>query len=782
MEDGSAKYNKNDYIRELEAENERLKAELARKSSTGDTAKNGEIQLHSDLLESLDHALIVADQSLKPITTNKAARVLLRVHSNSAKDATVPDLLKGILSAPALDAIYADVSRGNPHKGEYLIQLPNNESFPCQITTFSLVKDKNQWITLFQFSLSIKRLKASEQKFQEYRKKYNLLAENATDVVWVMDTDFNFTFLSPSAKNTFGYAPGDSMQISRIFDATTIEKASKIFRRQQTRFQKNHPLRPLKFRLEGRHKNGKTITIEIIAKLIVEQGAITGLQGSARDITEKAKANEKLKHNERKYSALFNKSPAMMHAVDEHGYITNASDYWLKKMGYSRPEVIGKKSVDFLHAESRERAINDYKHLCEHKEIWQQDYQFVTKQGNVLDIALSAITNTDEQGRVINRMAVLEDITDTRRTKIRLEERYNSLFENMNAGVAIYKAIDGGKDFVFIDVNKSAERITKSSKAELKGQKLLDKFPNMNKTGLFAALQEVNTYGTRKHLPPFYYQDKNRSGWRENFIYKLSTGEVVTIFHDVTEKQDILQNLIKAKEEAEKSDKLKTLFLRNMSHEIRTPLNGINGFVQLLNKNKLTEKQKKQYTRVILNNSKQLLAIVEDIIKMSLIQTGQEQVEYSLFSLNELFKELKTVHGRTAMNKALALKLDLRLPAETDKLYTDRDKVYQILNNFITNALKFTEAGFIQTGYYLKGNHIHLYVKDSGPGISREDQKYIFDVFWHKRPENNFRERGTGLGLSISKGYAQLMQGDVLINSEPGKGTIAFLQLPYKHS
>jgi PAS domain S-box-containing protein len=146
------------------------------------------------------------------------------------------------------------------------------------------------------------------------------------------------------------------------------------------------------------------------------------------------------------------------------------------------------------------------------------------------------------------------DITSEVQTEQALkesEQRFDAIFKNMKSGVAVYQAMDKGKDFVFIDFNKAAEKITKIKRKEAIGHRLLEKFPNMVQTGLFKALQTVYKTGKPLHLAPFYYKDDIREGWRENYIYKLKTGEVVAIFSDVTEQQEALETIKKLKQEWE---------------------------------------------------------------------------------------------------------------------------------------------------------------------------------------------------------------------------------------
>jgi len=259
----------------------------------------------------------------------------------------------------------------------------------------------------------------------------------------------------------------------------------------------------------------------------------------------------------------------------------------------------------------------------------------------------------------------------------------------------------------------------------------------------------------------------------------------VLIVTDITERLHFIENLKHAKAEAEESDRLKTAFLANMSHEIRTPMNSIIGFSNLLNEADLKPDKKENYLQHILQSSKLLLNLIDDIIDISKIEAGQININPVSCNINEIVKEVFLSTRDTKKNDKIEMRLNL--PADSDgySLKTDPFRFKQILNNLLSNALKFTEKGFVELGYYIRKNDdkstIEFYIKDTGIGIPKDKQSVIFERFRQIDDSKTRRFGGTGLGLSISKRLVDLLGGSFWLESEINKGSIFYFSLPYEN-
>lgn len=249
---------------------------------------------------------------------------------------------------------------------------------------------------------------------------------------------------------------------------------------------------------------------------------------------------------------------------------------------------------------------------------------------------------------------------------------------------------------------------------------------------------------------------------------------------DVTEQYKYEQKLLKAKEEAEQSNMLKTEFLHNLSHEIRTPMNGIIGFANFIDSPDLSAEKRSYYANIIQSCSLQLLKIIDDIIEISILETKRISITKDSFNLNELLMELYSVFNLKVVDRNIQIHLKKGLPDGCSKIISDRNKLHKILSNLIENAIKYTYEGFIDIGYQIDGDILKIYIKDSGIGISSENQASIFERFSQEEKEISRKQGGLGLGLSISKENALLLGGDIQLESEKGKGSTFSLVLPYQ--
>jgi PAS domain S-box-containing protein len=257
------------------------------------------------------------------------------------------------------------------------------------------------------------------------------------------------------------------------------------------------------------------------------------------------------------------------------------------------------------------------------------------------------------------------------------------------------------------------------------------------------------------------------------------------IYRDITDRKKIEKSLIKAKERAEESDKLKSAFLSNMSHEIRTPMNAILGFSTLLSDTTLSEAEKSEYVQIIKERGNDLMRIIDDIIDVAKIESGQIKIEIKECFVNTLLTNLlvtlNEVKRKQAKNKIV---LNF-LPGNTDKdfmILTDSNRLRQVMTNLIENALKFTDEGFVEFGYTFSSDsisqQIEFFVRDTGIGIPAEMHDVIFERFRQVDDTNTRRYGGTGLGLTISKNLVKLLGGEIRVESEKGKGTRFFISLP----
>jgi len=277
--------------------------------------------------------------------------------------------------------------------------------------------------------------------------------------------------------------------------------------------------------------------------------------------------------------------------------------------------------------------------------------------------------------------------------------------------------------------------------------------------------------------------DRNCDKWLSSSIYPLHNkkGEVeyiVVTHEDITERKEAEKALMIAKERAEESDRLKSAFLANMSHEIRTPMNGILGFTNLLKRPMLGASEQQEYIELIEKSGARMLAVINDLIDISKIESGQMEITISPININALIHDVYSFFKSNADEKNLQFSLSKLLPLEEIQSNTDKEKLLAILMNLVNNAIKYTSKGYVEIQVEKKEDCFVFCVKDSGIGIHPKRQKAIFDRFIQADIGNQRAFEGTGLGLSISKAYVEMLGGKIWLESELGKGSIFYFSLP----
>ena len=229
--------------------------------------------------------------------------------------------------------------------------------------------------------------------------------------------------------------------------------------------------------------------------------------------------------------------------------------------------------------------------------------------------------------------------------------------------------------------------------------------------------------------------------------------------------RSINKKLTVAKEKAERSDNLKSTFLTNMSHEVRTPLNSIVGFSALLSSAD-SDHERKEYQHIIETNSTLLIKLVNDILDLSRIESGYLSLEKTYFDINLLFLDVRQTL-KELLKTIPDVEFHIRVSDENHIVYMDRHRIEQILINFITNAIKYTNQGFIEMRYEISDNILYMYVEDTGEGIESDKRERIFDRFIKL---DSFKQ-GIGLGLPICKTLAETMGGEIGVKSDYGIGS-----------
>lgn len=457
-----------------------------------------------------------------------------------------------------------------------------------------------------------------------------------------------------------------------------------------------------------------------------------------------------------------------------------------KITGYEPEDLINNSKIaynDIIHPAYRKDIYKEWNDALRKDSVFEKEYQIRTGGGEYRWVWERGSAVLDKSGNVLFLEGYIEDITERKNTELSLkesEEKYRLLVENANDGIEITQ-----NDKIIFGNARFAEMLGYNSE-EIKNVT----FRNIFTESALAELEERHRKRLegqqlpRRYSSTFYKKDGSVIDVEVTYeiINYRGSPATLAIIRDITELKLSQHELLLAKERAEESDRLKSAFLANMSHEIRTPMNGILGFTELLRNPRLNSEQQQQYIEIIQKSGLRLLNTVNDIIEISKIETGQVDIVKKAVDFHNELDDLCVFFAREAKLKGLALYFDNSAEESPGFIHTDLSKFTSIISNLIKNAIKFTPRGAVHVGYQILQDKIEFYVSDTGIGIPEARQDSVFERFVQADIADENALQGSGLGLAIAKSYTELLDGYISFNSEEGKGSRFFVQLPYRKS
>ena len=441
---------------------------------------------------------------------------------------------------------------------------------------------------------------------------------------------------------------------------------------------------------------------------------------------------------------------------------------------YEKPMLI--KTV--IHPDSISFFQKSWKELIETGKIDPViTYKAFNKQRQTLWLRQENVVVLNNKGKPKILIGRVTDITETEKTELALKEIQElfELFMKHLPGLAYIKDSDRRSLFA----NHGLKTYLGIDPDEIKGKTNLEAF-----FGDFAAKMDADDRAVLESGETRTVEEEavGRIWSTTKFIIPRKDEKPLLggFTFDITDRKKYETELKTAREKAEESDRLKTAFLANMSHEIRTPMNGIIGFTEMLNEPEINEEERHYFANIIIESCQKLLSIVNDVLDISKIETGQMKIFEEETDLISFIDNMNLFFQPIAKKKKLTLRSDCFIKNGQNLIMTDKVKLTQIMNNLINNAIKFTHEGDVKFGCSVDENEIKFYVRDTGIGIPKAFREAIFERFRQAEPETGQKYGGTGLGLSISKAYIEMMGGSLSLKSQEGKGSEFTFILPRK--
>jgi len=545
--------------------------------------------------------------------------------------------------------------------------------------------------------------------------------------------------------------------------------------------------------LKVKSKDGRILTGLFSGEIINNQGKKEFLTVMI-DITERKELEKNLKKNDRLIKELSKQVPGVIYQYkiypDGRACFPFSSEH-IKEIYEVKPNEVLENAdtvMKRLHPDDYDGVVNTIMYSKEHLTKWEDEYRVILPERGERWVKGIANPEKLEDGSVLWHGYIF-DITENKKEQIRTQE-IKDQFE-----LAIAGTNDGIWDWNILTnelfLSRRWKEILGYEDSEIKNE-----FNSFISLIYEEDIKKVNNYvqsyfngEIEKYEIEFRMKHKNGS-----IVWILAKGEALKdkegkpyrmagSHSDITERKELEKNLIKSREEAIQASRAKSEFLSNMSHEIRTPLNGIIGFSDILNELDLDE-EFKEVSEMIKVSGENLLNLVNDILDISKIEAGKMKVDIEKFELEKVVDNLLKIYETRANNKHLKIikEYENDIP---NFIYGDSLKLTQILNNLISNSLKFTSKGYIKLAVRIleqKENSVLLrfIIEDTGAGINKEKQEKLFEKFEQGEHYLTKKYGGTGLGLSIVKGLIDLLNAKIDVHTELGKGTKFTLDIPFE--
>lgn len=634
-----------------------------------------------------------------------------------------------------------------------------------------------------------------QRKIEESELRYRQFVYSSTDGIWRFDIDtpipidlpedeqiqtiFDYGFLAECNDvyaKMYGFKSSEEIIGIRLKDVLQIDKPEN-WEYLRTFIRNNYRLSGGVSTERDRFGNIKYFENNFVG--IVEDGFLLRAWGTQKDITEKKQLELTLKQSEEKFRLLAESSLTGVYLIQDFKF-AYVNESLAKTFGYEVDEVIGKLGpLDLTHPDDRPRVIeNVSKRVTGEVESIRYEFKGLRKDGSV--IYVEAYGQRIEYSGKVGVIGTLIDITDRKKA----EEGLLKLSEAVrNSPVAIIITNRNGiieyANPKFMEITGySPEEIIGSTPRILKSGDHTDEFyKNLWNTILSGNIWSGEILNRRKN-GELYWENLIISPIKDN---KGEITHFVAIEEDITEKKEMIQNLIEAKTKAEENDRLKSAFLANISHEVRTPLNAILGFAQILYLQPVKKDEVVSFAKIIYKRGQDLLRLFNDIIEISFIDAHQLIISPRVDKVLPLLKDIYTTFATSEEFSEKGIELKIGQSVDEDfEFFTDFFRVRQVLFNLIHNALKFTQKGFVEFGCSLQEDgSLLFYVKDTGIGIPESKKDYIFGRF--QQLDIDFLTRpyqGLGIGLAISREIVNLLGGKIWFESTVGKGTTFYFTLP----
>ena len=653
-----------------------------------------------------------------------------------------------------------------------------------------LFSKNNQTSKLLISSIDISNSNELKQKLQEIENTFYSLANSATSIIFIYKE--KFLYVNRFFEKISGYRMNEALKMN-FWDIIHPDHKEIVKNRGLKRISGESPKNHYEFKIIS--KKGEVKWLEFSATGIKYNGEYAAV-GSAFEITDRKSMEQKLLNHikdlkeekikvlesEKRFQQYMMQNSAAMLAVNaKTKQIIFANKAASNLYGYSIEEfqllqiydinTLSKNDIDKKFARAFQRQSNEF--IFSHK---KKDDSIITVRINASPISYKNLKSM---------VLIISDISEELKTKTKLIDShttYKNILDSISEMLYVLN-----KDGEFLYVNRASVNNYQYKPEEFIGKTpAFLSAPDRNDLDHVAKMLN-NAYNGTQNTIYFWGLRKDKSIFPKEVVlspgYFFGQKVIIAVSRDISDHIRITDELTQAKEKAEESDQLKSAFLANMSHEIRTPMNAILGFSELIKDTEMEQEERLRFINIINRSSHHLLNLINDLVDLSKIYSNQMHVDKKKCSVNSLFFEIFELFEGEIKNSdkkdRLNLTVSFGLPYGKDVIITDETRLRQVLNNILSNSIKFTNSGKIHFEYQLKDSYLHFKITDTGIGIRKEQIKNVFNRFVQADQTISRNYGGTGLGLAISQACVELLDGEIWINSNIEEGTEVYFTIPY---
>lgn len=615
--------------------------------------------------------------------------------------------------------------------------------------------------------------------------RFRQLVENANDIIYTLDLDGNFKSLNNAGERIIGYSREECLEM-KITDLVVPGQGEVLDGMMSKKWD---GVSVTTYELQIFRRGGEPAVLEVSSRPIIENGAIMGVQGIARDITERKRAEQTLRQQEEFIHQVVDTDPSFIFVKDRKGRFTLINRAVAEFFGVPVTEMLGKRDAD-LNPNSAQVGLielDDREVLEGRREKFIPEEQVANLKGEVrwLQTVKRPILSASGEAEFI--LGVSTDITARKLAEEKVRDShalYLSLVENLP--VSVYcKDLAGHFSFVnqsFCNLlGKSTEEILGKTDFDFSPANLAQKYRRDDEK----VIQTAKVFGTLE-------EHHRRSDGSKSFIQTIKApvtnakGQIIGtqgIIWDMTERKHAEDELKLAKEAAESANRAKSEFLANVSHEIRTPMNGVLGMINLLLDAELAAAQR-DFAETAKISAEALLTVINDILDFSKIEAGKLHLETVDFDVRQIVETTVELFGERAYAKEIEL-ASLVAHGIHGQLRGDPGRLRQVLLNLVGNAVKFTDKGEVFLNVTAEHESdamltLRFAVSDTGIGIAPNTQRQLFEPFTQGDSSTTRQFGGTGLGLAISKSIVECMGGQIGFESAVERGSTFWFEVAFE--